>query len=326
MARTLAQRVRPLLERLAVHAALSAVKVVRALPSRWVLRAGDFLGSCSYYVDARGRRVARQNLRATFGDISSGEIRQITRASMRHGVRSILLLLHVQPLTRDRYARWVDTPDIEEAPEFKRMMARGGVLVSGHVGNWEMLLGSRVAYPTMPHVSFLAEAIPSQVVNEILERLRSHPDLRSAFRKGGARAMTRVVADGGIAAMLVDRNVRRELGGVYAPFFGRDARTTPLPAWLALRYDVPIHPIFCLPQEATDRYRLWLGPDLASNLPAGDEAAQIREVLTRMNAVIEELVRARPELWNWTLKRFKARPSEALDGYPPYSSYDPDPR
>lgn len=138
--------------------------------------------------------------------------------------------------------------------------------------------------------------------------------------------MTRVVADGGIAAMLVDRNVRRELGGVYAPFFGRDARTTPLPAWLALRYEVPLHPIFCLPLEGSDRYRLWLGPDLAANLAPGDESAQQLEILTRMNAVIEELVRARPELWNWTLKRFKARPSEALDGYPPYSSYDPDVR
>ena len=311
--------------RLAVAFALGSVRVLSALPSRWVLKAGDALGSALFYLDPRGRRVARQNLRATFGEgMSSRRIGAVSRASMRHAVRNILLLLHVQPLTKRRYLRWVDCPDIEDAPEYARMQARGGILVSAHVGNWEMLLGARVAYPHLPPVSFLAEAIPRQFINEVLERLRSHPDLRSAFRKGGARAMSQVVQSGGIAAMLVDRNVRRTLGGVYVPFFGRPARTTPLPAWLAQRFDVPVHPIFCLPHESPGRYRLWIGPDLAHDLPPGDDASQQHALLTRMNRVIEDIVRARPELWNWTLKRFKARPTQALDGYPPYSRFDPD--
>lgn len=314
---------RPLLHRLAVRIALGTVKVLAALPSRWVLWVGDSLGSTMYYTDSRGRRVARQNLRAVFQDtLSSQEIRRITKASMRQAARAVLLLFHLQPLHGERYRKWVDCPDIENAPEFARVRARGGVLFSGHVGNWELLLGARVAYPTLPPMVFLAEAIPHQVVNEILEGLRSHPDLKSAFRKGGARAVTRVVAEGGMAALLVDRNVRPELGGVYAPFFGLAARTTPLPAWLALRYDVPLHPVFCLP-AANERYRLWVGPDVAEGLPEGSEAERQLALLTRMNAVIEDVVRAQPELWNWTLKRFKSRPTESLDGHPPYSHYDP---
>ena len=318
---------RPMLQRAAVHVALGTVKVVRALPSRWVLRLGDMIGSCSFYMDSRGRRVARQNLRTAFGDeISSGEIRRVTKASMRQGARAVALLLHLQPLTAERYRRWVDAPDIEHAPEFQAVRERGGVLVSGHIGNWELISGARVAYPTLPPISILVETLARQVINEVLERLRSHPDLKSAFRKGGARAMTSVVAAGGIAGMLVDRNVRRELGGVYVPFLGRDALTTPLPAWLALHFQVPMHPVFCLPQADSDRYRLWIGPDLSVGLAPGDRAARQHELLTRMNAVIEDIIRAQPELWNWTLKRFKGRPVEGLDGYPPYSRYDGEPR
>ena len=34
--------------------------------------------------------------------------------------------------------------------------------------------------------------------------------------------------------------------------------------------------------------------------------------------------RSRPELWNWTLKRFKSRPQVELGDYPAYSLHDPD--
>ena len=61
--------------------------------------------------------------------------------------------------------------------------------------------------------------------------------------------------------------------------------------------------MFCLPKEDGDgRYRMWLGPDLATNL-TGEHHEQMREICARMNAVLEDIIRARPELWAWTLKQ-----------------------
>ena len=305
----------------------AATRVVAALPSRWVLHLGDALGTVLTWTDRRGRRAARQNLRAVFGDdLDPRERRRILRASAQGATRALLLLLHLQPLTAARFRAWVDVPPgLDEDPSFDRLRRRGGVLVGGHVGNWELLLGTRSAFPAMPPVTFLVEAAPHDAFNEVLGRLRGQSDrMQISLRRGGAQAASAAVRKGGIAALLVDRNVRRSQGGIYVPFLGLEARTTPLPALLAQRHDVPVHPLFCLPQDG-DRYRLWVGPDLTQGLDASLEpVAWRRALLVRINDVIEELVRARPELWTWSLKRFKSRPDVELGRYPPYSLHEPD--
>jgi KDO2-lipid IV(A) lauroyltransferase len=312
-----------LVEDVAVALMVAAIKITAALPGRWILRVGDVLGALVALVDRRGHRVGMQNLRVAFGDaLPRRACVRILRASCQQAVRAVLILLHVQPLTPRRFRRWVHFPDVEDEPEARLMRARGGVLVSGHVGNWELLIGMRILFQHFPPSVFMAEEIPHRAIERVVRRLRSHGDILSALRKGGARTLIRVVADGGTAGILVDRNVRGAQGGVYAPFFGLPARTTPLPAWLALRYDVPVYPILCLP-HGDDRYRLWLGPNLAENLTGADEQERTVEILTRMNGVLEDVIRAQPELWNWRLKRFKSRPTQELGAHPPYSLWDP---
>ncbi|MEZ6007556.1 MAG: lysophospholipid acyltransferase family protein [Planctomycetota bacterium] len=150
---------------------------------------------------------------------------------------------------------------------------------------------------------------------------RGRPGRRSSVRAGPRPHRPRSAR--GIAALLVDRNVRRSRGGVYVPFLGARARTTPLPAVIAQRHDVPVHPMFCLPIEG-GRYRLWVGPDLTQGLPQdGDPHAWRRALLVRLNDIFEELIRARPELWAWSIKRYKARPTVELGRYPPYSCMSP---
>jgi KDO2-lipid IV(A) lauroyltransferase len=315
-------RSRPVLEDLAVEAVYGTARILAALPGRWVLRLGDTLGHLLALLDRRGREVAFQNMAIAFGDgLPRAERRRIHRASCRHVMRSMLLLLHLQPMTAARFCKWVDPPGDDFIPVRDRIRNTGAVLVSGHVGNWELLLGVRTLFRDFPPSVFLAEQIPHRAVNRLLERLRSHADLRSALRKGGARALMSVLGKGGTVGIHVDRNVRRQHGGIWIPFFGLPARTTPLPAWLATRYRVPLHPIFCLPTEG-GRYRLWIGPDLTENLTSTDEIETNREIMGRVNGVVEDLIRARPELWTWSLKRFKSRPDQELGPYPPYSEWD----
>ncbi len=323
----LSQRLRhlKLVETVAVPVAVGCIKIIAAVPSRWVLATADALGNALSVLDRRGLRAAHANLDLVFGDEKTRAQKQrIHRRAYRQLVRAIFLLFHLQPMSAKRYHKWVDVPEtIRDAWQADMLREQGGVLVSGHIGNWEMMLGLRVLFQDFPPTAFLAEQIPHGAVNSVLKRLRSHGDVIAAFRKGGARAVINAVAQGGTAALLVDRNVRRKQGGVFAPFMGLEARTSPLPAWIALRHNVPVFPIFCFPTD-DDRYRLWLGPNLAADLPEGDEHERLVALLTRINGVLEEVIRAKPELWNWTLKRWKSRPTVELGRYPAYSLHDPD--
>ncbi len=312
------------LEELTVGFLYGVVKILGALPSRWVLKLGDGLGEALAALDHRGRAAAFQNMRVVFGDTkSAAECKQLLRASMRNVMRSILLLFHLQPLTPKRYRAWVEMVDKESARphDYEAVRTRGAVFVSGHIGNWELLLGLRLLFLDYPPTVFLAEEIEHDALNRLLKKLRSHGDIISVFRKGGARAVMRIVGEGGIAGLLVDRNVRRTHGGIYVPFMGLPARTSPLPAVLALRYGAPVYPVFLVPHEG--RYRIWFGPDLSEDLPHGTRDEQTRALMTRINEALEAVIRKDPTLWNWTLKRWKSRPHEAREGYPAYSEYDP---
>lgn len=301
------------------------IRVVSALPARWVLVLGNGIAWALMRVDGRGRKIAHQNLDVVFGDtLDAKRRREIVRSSYRESVRAVLLLLHLHPMTAERWHRWSDLPeDAHDDPRLAEMIRRGAVLVSGHIGNWELLLGMRTAFPEIPETVFVAETLTRGVAQRIIEHLRSH-GVVAAMRKGGSRLVMNTVRRGGVAAVLADRNVRGVHGGIYVPFLGLPARTTPLPAWLAVRNDVPLHPVLCLPMP-DGRYKVWLGPDLTVNLDEGMDANErLVEVTRRINHVLSAVIRERPESWNWMLKRFKGRPTEERGRYPAYSSYDPD--
>ena len=218
--------------------------------------------------------------------------------------------------------RWVDLPpDMEARLRAGHAEAGTAVLVSGHVGGWELLLGLPSLFDGLPSIAFLAEPMEFGGLNRFLERVRGSGGGTSVYREGGARAMYRHVEAGGAAALLVDRNVRGSQGGIWSPFLGLRASTTPLPARLALRANVHLLPVLCLPAEG-GRYRIWLGPNVNRDLSHEDPEAAVQELTDRVNRILEREIRARPEIWNWTLKRFKSRPTRERGPYPTYSRWD----
>ncbi|MHC5012078.1 MAG: lysophospholipid acyltransferase family protein [Planctomycetota bacterium] len=308
------------------HGLQGTASVLRALPSRWILALGDAVGEFVAFIDRRGRRASRQNMDVVFGsDRSDAEKRRIFRAAMRTTVRSVFLMIHVSPMTPERLRRWVEVPDDVYAAfrESTQGGTRGGVVVGGHLGNWELLLGINDLLPGIPRAVYLAEALSSPALDRFFESLRGSGGSTMALRKGGARALRSHVRKGGAAAILADRNVMRAHGGVWVPFFGLPARTTPLPGWLALKHRIHVRPIFCLPVPG-GRYRIRTGPNLAEGLYDGDFDEGVVEIMNRFHRILEDLIRERPELWNWMLKRFKSRPHQELGPYPPYSLWDPD--
>ena len=56
-----------------------------------------------------------------------------------------------------------------------------------------------------------------------------------------------------------------------------------------------------------------------------DVQADVQAIMTRMNGMLEQVIRDHPEAWNWTLKRWKSRPTEEQGEYPRYSIFDPPP-
>ena len=301
-----------------------ASKILPALPERAVLVLSDVCGTVGWAVDRRGRRAGMQGLAAVFGEeMTPRDRRRTLRASYRNTTQAVVLLFHLQPLTDERYRKFVHiTP--EDDAKFRRLVAGQPtfVLVSGHYGNWELTLCSRSVVPYAPPMAYLAETTGSPRVDAFLERLRDHGSGGANQRKGGAMALRGALEKGQSVCFLSDRNVPRRHGGRWAPFLGLSSRTTPLAATLAHWYQVPLAVALLLP-EGRARWRLWISGDLMAPR-SGDPEADIAAGTARMNDVLSRAIREHPEAWAWMLKRWKSRPTPELGPYPPYSLYDPD--
>jgi Kdo2-lipid IVA lauroyltransferase/acyltransferase len=131
--------------------------------------------------------------------------------------------------------------------------------------------------------------------------LRRRLSDRRAVAKGteGGRRLLRHLRSGGQVAMLVDQ---KQNDGIPVSFFGAAVMTAPAPARLGLRFGCPILPVR-LERLAGARFRFTVLPAFEA-VDTGDAAADVLVTMTRVNAMLELWVRARPEQWLWLHRRW----------------------
>jgi KDO2-lipid IV(A) lauroyltransferase len=155
---------------------------------------------------------------------------------------------------------------------------RGLVLVTAHIGNWELggrLLATRLQRPT--HVIVAAEA---------------NPRVERFVRRGDPTAMVPLVSAlrrGEIVALQGDRALGTR-GDALVPFFGEPAPFPLGPFVLGRAAAVPVVPAFCL-LEPDLRYTVVMAP--AIHVVAGGEGAALAEWVS----VLEATIRRAPEQW-----------------------------
>jgi KDO2-lipid IV(A) lauroyltransferase len=115
--------------------------------------------------------------------------------------------------------------------------------------------------------------------------------------------MGQALSEGTSLALLIDQNDR---DGVFVPFLGREAATTPAIGVLTRRYKVPVIYLQARRIVAGKRYSLRCEE---ARLPWGDDIrSHVQEVTQLATARIESMVRETPADWLWMHQRWKVRP------------------
>ncbi|EWY41186.1 lauroyl acyltransferase [Skermanella stibiiresistens SB22] len=169
---------------------------------------------------------------------------------------------------------------------------------SAHIGNWELnLMGAtRNGLP----VTAVYRRPNNPAASRMIDRSRSVIGSKLVPKgRDGAKEVLATLRNRGAVCMLVDQKMN---DGIPVPFFGRDAMTAPAIAQLAYRYDCAVVPAVVERVEGT-RFRLTISPPLELG-GTGDKEADVRSVMSHINGMIEDWVRARPEQWLWLHRRW----------------------
>ena len=189
----------------------------------------------------------------------------------------------------------------------------GALVVSGHLGNWE-IGGSGVAARGIPFDA-VARRQANPVIDRMVNRARERLGMRIIPMGGATRHALRALRSGRVVGLVADQDARQR--GLFVPFFGRAASTFRGPAILALRSGAPVFAASSVRQpDGTYRIRLrrvpvpGAEPEKGGGDRAGDESRREWELTAALAAALESAVREYPTQYLWHHRRWKTRPPE----------------
>ena len=296
----LAMRARYLFEYLLF---LTASLVFSRLPTKMAHGLGRGLGKVAFVLDSRHRRIAMENLRIALRDgRSENEIRDLARASFFHLTSALVEICRYREFRKGPVERFVDFEGVPRVIE-AREGGRGIVLITGHLGAWELgaLAAPMIGYP----LEVVFRPLDNPYLDRWLVRARSSTGNRAIPKKNALRPILSSLQKGGMIVVLMDLNTMRS-EGVFVDFFGRLASTTYAPALLALRTGAAVFPILTLRQEER-RLKVIVGEEIPL-LSSGSLQKDLVDNTARFTKVLEGYIREHPEQWFWPHERWKTRP------------------
>ena len=258
---------------------------------------GGFIGR-QIFARTRVTKRARENLIAAFPEKSAAEIEAIIAGMWDNLGRTIAEYAHLDKFTASNKpgARLFVSGDAISDAEVAK--ASGTLFVSGHLANWELM---PIAAEQWGYQGALVYRPPTNpYVDRFISRQRALRGPKEQISKFfGTRRIFSLLRGGHAIYMLVDQKTNE---GIAAPFFGRDAMTTPVPAALALKMGARIV-LVSNKRLGGARFHVTVHPPLEF-APSGEHERDVRALTYAINARLEEIVRADPSQWLWIHRRW----------------------
>ena len=278
-------------------------RALGALPMPLALAVGRGLGGAAHALLATPRRLALLHVSLALPELDPAACRRLVRATFRHAGEGFAeLSLFGKILRRPGYVR------VEGAEALDAALARGhgAIVVTGHVGNWELLAAwaAAIGYP----ITVVVRRVTDLRFHSLIVRFRAAAGVEVLVRDdpGFVAAVGDALRRNRAVAMLIDQDTRG--AGIFVPFFGRPAHTPPGAAVLALRARVPVVAVFI--ERRPDGGRLVRVAPVASDVRRGRDG--VRELTARLTATIEAQIRRRPAEWVWWHERWRRQPPASV--------------
>lgn len=292
----------------AEYAALrAAVAVVSLLPWRAASAFGAAIGRLGYWPLRIRRRVVDRQLAAALPELDDAARRRTARDSYASIGMVAIQTAVASRMTPAAILDLFHPPAGWEHVEGPVREGRGVLLVSGHVGNWE-LGGAYVAARGIP-IDGVVRKMSNPLVDGYLTRSRRRLGWEAVYDGDAVRRVPRSIASGRVVALLADQGVQG-LSAIFVPFFGRLARTPRGPALLALRLKAPC--VFAaVLREPDGKYRIYFDP--VPVVDTGDREKDIDAIVAAYTRQLEMHVRRVPGQYFWQHRRWRRRPDGTME-------------
>jgi KDO2-lipid IV(A) lauroyltransferase len=278
------------------------IAFLQALPLTWVARLGRAFGALAWWLDARHRRVALDNLTLCFGrEKSPAEIRAIASENFRRLGENYACAVKTTAMTPDEIRPSFTFTGAEKILKFETEAGpQSRIVALGHFGNFELYARFGQFVPVF-QCATTYRGLRQPTLNRLMKSLRDVSGCRFYERREEGAALKAAMTDTGLLlGLLADQHEGR--GGVRLPFFGHDCSTSPATAIFALRYHCPLHTAICY-RVGLGRWEIEVGDEIPTRGTDGPRTTEA--IMLDVNRAFEIAIRRDPANWFWVHNRWK---------------------
>lgn len=282
------------------------LRLIGWLPLGFARRCGWLLGELNWRLNGREAKITRINIAHCFPSLAPPLQEQLVRDSLREWGRTVFEI----PVVWRRSPRWLERHIVgirNEALLHKALAdERGLILLSPHLGNWEVA-GFEMSRRTPMTTMYEPPRDPR--LDQWIRRSRAKIGAELVPTNArGVMALIKTLKAGGAVGVLPDQEPELN-GGRFVPFFGVSTLTMTLVHSLVSRTGAQVLFSFAL--------RVPGGFELVLLEPEADVAdTDVIRSVAALSRGVERCVKEAPAQYQWEYKRFKKRPEGEARVYP----------
>jgi len=303
----MASRVATVFNKIKYHTIKGVLTLLRVMPYNMAMALGRAIGVIIWAVDPFHRRIAEIQMRAALQNTYSRWMPLKVFMNKGESFIDIIRFSYMSDEKAHSRVRIYGQEHLDEALTTNR----GIMFISAHIGNWEVALH-------IPRLTGIGFSIPANrhkddEIESLIQQVRS-----------SARA-TLLPPKGGIVATLIcELKAHRHIGFIvdirgkrhnnfFCDYFGIPAPTSPAPAFVALKADALVLPVYVIKEG--DTFGLYFSPAVEARSfgTDADEIEKLREstpseavqkLSDYMQAWVESVIRQHPVQWIWQYPRW----------------------
>ena len=272
--------------------------LVRSINRKSSTAIAHLLGDFVYYIPKTRRQLVEDNLALTFPEKKPSEISAIARQVYRNQAENMIEVLRLSMIkTPEDAARLLDV-DAGKILAKTLDVKKGGVLVSAHFGNWELLAfcSGLLVVP----MSIIVKPLKNHAIDLQINEWRTMRGNKIIYDWKALREGLRTLHNGELLTVLGDQS--NAGGSFFAEFLGRRTTVFLGPAYLALKAGVPLFVAMCR-RSGSGSYKVEIEEIDMTGL--GTAKTDAEELARRYTKAIERDIYRYPEEWLWLHNRWK---------------------
>ena len=241
----------------------------------------------------KSKKIIKKNLNFFSNNLSDEKIRLITSSMWKN-----YGMTFIEYVFLDKFRKGNSHISIDSEKKFENIFERNKqvIFVSGHFANFELM--SMEMTKRNIKLATIYRPLNNYFLNPFMEYLRRKFICGHQIKKGinGVRDTINYINNEFSIALMIDQRVSE---GESVDFFNKQALTTTLPAQLAIKFKIPVVPVY-IERNVQNNFKIeFLDEIRPSNFKNKLELTQ------KLNQVLEEMISKNPYQWIWTHNRWK---------------------